>query len=328
MSSSCHKASLPDTQDGNWIQAAPLPNYPRGFASSFVVGDRAYVGGGYNEKIGGLGRLKDWWSFSVDSGWRQEADFPGRARSNAASFALGGYGYVGTGTDDGNHLLKDFYRYDPVAAKWDSMAEYPGDARLDAVGFAVQGKGYIGTGMGNYWLNDFYQYIPADNRWERTAGTAGNFSKRTAAVAFVYQDRAYIVTGQGSGAPAKDFWQFDPSKESPWTNLPDIANTSLSTADDSYASIQRSSATAWVNDGKAYVTLGQNGSSINTTWMYDFDAQVWKQRTGFEHNSRIGAVAFVLKGRAFVGTGSTGTSNATYDDFEEFIANQPYNVND
>lgn len=63
------------------MQAAAIGAYPRSNSVSFVIGDHAYVGMGYNESIGGLGRLTDFWTFCVDSGWTQVQDFPGAART-------------------------------------------------------------------------------------------------------------------------------------------------------------------------------------------------------------------------------------------------------
>ncbi len=172
---SCNRDILPNTQLGNWVQAAPIGNAPRSSAACFVIGDVAYVGLGYNESVGSLGRLKDFWSFSVATGWTQIEDFPGPARSNATAFSIGNYGYAGVGYDVLN-VYKDFYRYDPAMHVWTRKADYH-DPRYDAVGFGLQGKGYIGTGYNGYSRNDFYQYDTAADTWTLTPGTSGNFSK-------------------------------------------------------------------------------------------------------------------------------------------------------
>jgi len=323
---SCHKASLNNAQNGNWVQAAAIGNYPRGGAACFVVGNKAFVGLGYNEAVGGTGRLNDFWSFSLDSGWKQVQDFPGAARSNAASFSLGGYGYVGTGTIDKIGALKDFYRYDTAADEWKPRADFPGAARWDAVGFAVQGKGYIGTGKGQFWQNDFYQYNPDDNSWDRTPGTTGNFSKRQGAVSFVYNDKAYVVTGSNNGIMVRDFWSFDPSQSTPWTQLGNITNTDASTIDDGYTDIVRENGSVFINNGKAFLTLGRNGTMVTSTWMYDFEHLQWTRRTAFPRSPRFSAVAFTIGGKSFIGTGDAGSS--TFDDFNMFVPDVVFNPND
>lgn len=322
----CHPTGIPDTQLGNWVARASIGDPPRGSASSFVIGTDAYVGLGFNQSIGGTGRLKDFWKFSVDSGWQQTADFPGAPRSDAAAFSIGSNGYVGTGYDLIT-VYNDFYQYDAVANSWTRKADFPGAPRYDAVGFCVHGKGYLGTGFNVNWMNDFYEYDPGLDKWSLTPGTSGNFSKRQGAVAFVYKDQAYIVTGANNFGAVKDFWRFDPTQSPAWYQLANIANTNSETFDDGYTDIVRQSATAFVNGEQAFLTTGMNGTMVLSTWAYDFASDRWSRRTPWAKPPRSGAVSFTVSGRSFVGTGNTG-SNGTYDDFDEFVPTQAYDSND
>lgn len=321
--SSCHK-SLPDTQLGNWIGAAPIPQFPRGFASSFVIGNEAYVGLGVFA-AGNPMKLSDFYSFDVNKGWTQLANFPGPVRSNAASFSLDNFGYVGTGLSaDGITPLSDFYQYDPTANVWSVKAPFPGVARYDAVGFGLQHLGYIGTGMNINRMNDFYQYDPSTNSWAGTPGTSGDFAKRSGGVAFVYNNQAYIVTGSTSGGMAGDFWSFDPSRAQPWKQLNNITNSIPGSFDAAYTDIKRQYATAFVNGTTAYLTLGQNGTMVTSTWAYDFVQDLWTRRTPYPRTGRYGALSFTIGQRSFVGSGTDGNTNF-YDDFVEFLPDQPYN---
>ena len=322
----CHPTNVPDTQLGDWIAKASIGDPPRGNAALFVISTDAYVGLGYNQSIGNTGRLQDLWRFSVDSGWQQMADFPGAPRSNAAAFSIGSYGYVGTGYD-GVNVYSDFYQYDPVANVWTKKADFPGTPRYDAVGFSVKGKGYIGTGINVNWMNDFYQYDPAQDKWSLTPGTSGNFSKRQGAVAFVYKDQAYIVTGLNSGGMVRDFWRFDPSQNPAWYQLHNITNTDVGTFDDGYTDIERQNATAFVNNDQAFLTTGMNGSMVASTWAYDFASDRWSRRTPWPRAPRSGAVSFTVSGHSYVGTGMNG-NNGTFDDLDEFVPTQAYNSND
>jgi N-acetylneuraminic acid mutarotase len=323
---SCRPTTIPDTQLGNWVASAPIGDPPRGSAVSFVIATDAYVGLGYNQSIGNAGRLKDFWRFSVDSGWQQVADFPGAPRSNAAAFSIGNNGYVGTGYD-GVNVYNDFYAYDPVANVWTKKADYPGTPRYDAVGFCVQGRGYIGTGFNVNWMNDFFGYDPVQDKWSLTPGTSGDFSKRQGAVAFVYKDQAYIVTGVNSGGVVRDFWRFDPSQTPVWQRLANITNTDQGTFDDGYTDIEREYATAFVNGGQAFLTTGMNGSMVTSTWAYDIATDRWSRRTAWPRAPRSGAVSFSVKGHSYVGSGNNG-NNGTFDEFDEFMPTQAYNAND
>ncbi|HEV9036011.1 MAG TPA: hypothetical protein VGQ51_05305 [Puia sp.] len=324
----CTPAGIPATQLGNWVQAAAIGAYPRSNSTCFTIGDDAYVGLGFNESVGGTGRLNDFWTFNVDSGWTQIEDFPGAPRSNAAGFSIGNYGYAGTGWDTYS-IFSDFYQYDPAQNVWSRKADFPGRPRYDAVGFGVQGKGYIGTGFNVYWMNDFYGYDPVQNSWSVTPGTSGNFSKRRGAAAFVYMDKAYIVTGSNSGGMVRDFWRFDPSQPEEWYRLSDIINDSAATFDDGYSDIEREFATVFVNGTQAFLTTGDNSRSsmATTTWAYDIPSDRWSRRTSYPRASRNGAVAFTVSGRSFLGTGNTG-SNGTFDDFDEFQPLVAFDSND
>ena len=322
---SCNHVNLPNTQLGNWVQAAAIGDAPRSNASSFVIGDVAYVGLGYNESVALPGRLSDFWSFSIASGWTQIEDFPGAPRSNAAAFSIGNYGYVGVGYN-GINVFRDFYRYDPAGHVWTRKADFH-DPRYDAVGFGLQGKGYIGTGYNGYSRNDFYQYDTAADTWTLTAGTSGNFSKRRGAVALLYKDKAYIVTGSNNSVMVRDMWSFDPSQAVPWHPLANITNTDPGTWDDGYTDIEREQATAFVNGDQAFLTTGTNGTMQTSTWAYDFASDRWSRRTAYPRAPRTGAVSFTIGGLSFLGSGFSG-SNSTFDDFDQFQPTVPFNAND
>ncbi len=84
---------------------------------------------------------------------------------------------------------------------------------------------------------------------------------------------------------------------------------------------------AFVNGDQAFLTKGTNGTMITSTWAYDFVSDQWSRRTPFPRQPRYGAVGFTISGKSFLGTGNTG-SNATFDDFEQFLPTVPFNAND
>jgi len=209
---------------------------------------------------------------------------------------------------------------------WTRKADFH-DPRYDAVGFALQGKGYIGTGYNGYSRNDFYQYDTAADTWTLTTGTSGNFSKRRGAVAFVYKDKAYIVTGSNNNVMVRDMWSFDPSGAVPWQQLANITNTDPASWDDGYTDIQRELATGFVNGDQAFLVTGSNGTMQTSTWAYDFASDRWSRRTAYPKAPRTGAVSFTISGLSFLGSGFSG-SNSTFDDFEQFQPKVPFNSND
>jgi len=339
---SCSKTTLNYTQDGNWVLRSTFGGVPRSEAVSFVIGDNAYVGTGFDPSNPNT-RLKTMYQFTSAGSlgnWTQVADFSGTGRASAVAFSVGAKGYVGTGYD-GFRALNDFYAYDPAGNSWaqiDSLKDVNGNnkPRYDAVAFGIGNFGYVTTGYdGQYWLNDSYQFDPGTGHWAQKVNLPGN--KRSGATAFVYNNKGYVVTGtngeaSSTGAVA-DFWVYDPAKgdADAWTKLRDISNTSTDTYDDLYSNIIRSNAVSFVITGtasgdKAYITTGKNGSLYSFTWEYDFAHDTWLQKTPYEGPAREGAVGFSVKNRGFVTTGTSGST--AYDDLREFHPNEVYNVND
>jgi len=335
---SCKKSSVNPTQDGNWIYVGDFGGKAaRTEAVSFVIDKYAYVGMGVDNQTN---RYSDLWRFDPSGTfWYQVATCPCTPRSSATAFSVNGNGYVGTGYD-GYNALSDFWKYDPNANAWTSIAGI-GDAtnglqpRYDAVAFGIDksGFGYVGTGNdGVNYLNDFWQYDPAADKWTQKPTYPGY--KRTQAIAFVYNDKGYLVTGLGTGgATVNDFFSFDPSKPdtSAWTALRHISNYSPDSYDDGYTNIIRYNAVGFVltgtaSDGggdRAYITTGSAGSS---TWAYNFSTDLWNQKTPYERAARQGAVGFTVQNRAFVGLGTSGS--ATLANIDEWKPDETYNQQD
>lgn len=323
---SCHKNTVPYTQDGNWVTRSQLNGPARSEAVEFTIGDNAIVGTGWD----GLNkRYKDFWKYdAVNDVWSQVASMPDNTeRSSAVAFTAGGKGYVGTGYDGFNYL-SDFYEYDPATDSWTKKADFPGGARYEAVAFGIGNFGYLGTGFdGSNALKDFFRYDPASDSWQ-DIGFSGN--KRYGAATFLYNNKAYLVTGVNSGTTVNDFWVFDPSLPSGnWQELRHITNYSSDSYDDGYTNIVRNNAAAFVIGDKGYISTGENGVAYTFTWEYDFATDLWIEKSPFEGPSTTGAVGFNVMGRGYVATGRTAPGQANASDFlREFQPNVVLNPND
>ena len=376
---SCTKASINYTQNGNWVGRAFFPGPPQGFGVAFTANNFAFVGLGINPLTPNQ-RLTTFYKYtptaintssptgydsaSASGFWTTVAPFPGPARSNAVAFTVQNIGYVGTGVaNDGFTPLADFYSYDPGSNSWtqidslhDAYGSYP---RFDAVAWGFDTTGYVLTGTdNNTFFSDVWKYSPATGHWTKKPFLIGN--PRSGATAWVYNNKGYIVAGYTPGSQKAinnmcyDFWMFDPqlaedpnSPKGPWTQLRDIYNTNPGTYDDGYTNIVRKYGVGFVllkqpTGDKAYITLGQNGTSVNFTWEYDFASDLWYEKTPFEGTPRSGAIGFTLKdpaptapapltpgySRGYVGTG-LGTGNTSgFSDLEEFFPQQIYNQYD
>jgi len=271
---SCTKTSSTSTDtSGNWVKRSDFEGVTRSEAVSFVIGDTAYIGLGYD----GTNRLGDLWAYDqVNNFWHQEAHMPGTGRSSAIAFTAAGNGYIATGYD-GLNMLQDVWQYNPANNSWSKKNDFAGGARYDAVGFSISDKGYVSTGYDGNYLKDLWQYDPASDLWAQQISMGG--SKRPAAVAFVYNNKAYVCTGSNNGSTAgvNDLWVYDPTATPVWTEKRKISNVSTDAYDDAYAII-RSNAVAFVMNGKGYITTGENGAVLNDTWEYDFTNDLWVKK--------------------------------------------------
>jgi len=332
---SCEPSNVSPLQSGNWITRAQLNGSARSEAVSFVIGNIAYIGTGWD---GLTTRFTDFWKYDpVTDLWSEVSSMPGPGRSSAIAFSVLGHGYVGTGFD-GINILSDFYELDTAMNIWTRIADYPGGVRYEAVAFGLGNFGYAGTGFdGNNAQKDFYQYDPEKNLWN-DIGFSG--FKRYGALTFTYNNKAYLATGVNLGVMQADFWQFDPSSAgSKWTQLRNISNTSTEAYDDLYTTIERTNGSAFVEGNHAFLSTGDNVSNNNTTWEYSFPdgnggGDLWNQKTSFEGPPTTGAVGFSLAptqtgGGGFIATGRTSNGQASASDFlREFFPDQQENPND
>mgnify|MGYP005666361073 CR=1 FL=1 len=295
---------------GNWIRRSDFEGVPRSNAVSFVIGNYAYVGLGYD----GEDDLQDFWRYdpTLDF-WTIVDTFPGKGRRAAVAFSVGNLGYVGTGFNgDAEASLTDFWVFDPEAAsgeQWKPIADFPGSGRYNAVAFSANDRGYVGTGFDNSWLKDFYEYDPSTDSWTQIVSLGG--SKREDAVAFSIGNTHYIGTGRNNGAYEYDFWEFLP-EEKQWNRKTDIDE------DDDYQ-IARHAAAAFSLDDKGYIATGTNVNNLTSVWEYDATTDSWEEKSAFEGVARADAVAFTVMGRAFITTGRSGSLRL--DDLREFKPN-------
>jgi N-acetylneuraminic acid mutarotase len=296
-----------------------LKALPGGEAVSFVIGDKAYIGTGYD----GEDRLQDFWEYDpTQNFWQQKAQFPGVGRNSAVGFSVGTNGYITTGYD-GINDLKDCWQYNSLTNAWEQKADFAGSARYDAVACGIGDKGYVSTGFDGNYLKDTWAYDTGSDTWTQKISMGGN--KRSAAVCYVNADKMYICLGNNNGVTTNDLWMYDPSDEA-WSEKRKIASISDEDYDDDYTDIVRYNAVAFVLGGKAYISTGTSGSLVNKTWEYNIATDLWQRKTPFEGNVRTGAVAFTIASRGYI---ATGTSSGSYfDDILEFKPDETYEDND
>jgi N-acetylneuraminic acid mutarotase len=285
-----------DDPTGNWIELSDFEGIPRTDAVVFTIGDKAYLGTGYD----GSDRLVDFWEYDpLASQWIRKADFPGTARNGAVGFGTDTKGYIGSGFD-GVNKLRDFWEYDPISNSWVQIADFGGTARYSAVAFAINNKGYVGTGYDGNALKDFWEYDPSTNQWTQKYSLGGG--KRSDAITFVIDGKAYVGTGIDNGVYENDFWVYDPAVNQ-WTEMRPISNISDDDYDDDYNSIIGINKVAFAINGMGYVATGGAGTADAIVWEYNPTSDLWDKKTNLEAPGRIEAVGFAVGDLGYLATG-------------------------
>ncbi|CAG4995249.1 N-acetylneuraminate epimerase [Dyadobacter sp. CECT 9275] len=199
-----------DPVANSWDTVADFKGGTRQYASAFVVGDKGYVGLGYN----GSGYYQDFYEYNpTNDTWTEIATFTGGKRRGAISFTVGGKGYVGFGLNNSGANTKDLYQFDPTGnagkGSWIKMEHEDDDefpARAHGLALVINEKAYI---VGGQNASDVWEYVPGTNVWTEVAPF---LQARGFAGGFAIGNYGYIGTGSPSGSSGyDDFWAFDPT---------------------------------------------------------------------------------------------------------------------
>jgi hypothetical protein len=159
----------------------------------------------------------DLWQYNTTmNSWSQKTNFPGNPRSAAVGFAIGNYGYIGSG-DDNTNTYADIYKYDPSDSAWTQMANLP-YSLCNATVFVLNNKAYVGTGSISFPtinpINHFWEYFPVADNWISIANMSPIYRVKPAA--FSIGQTGYCGTGvydSNISMDTVDFWAYTPSDE-------------------------------------------------------------------------------------------------------------------
>ncbi len=271
-----------DPDVASWTQRASIPG-KRGYGVAFAIGGKAYAGLGQNIN----GKLDDFYVYDQSKNkWSVVNDisnpFSGGKRTKAVAFAIGDYGYVGTG--DVGAVDGDFYKFNPsdfeAGRNFWTPVNSIGIGRKEAVAVVIGDNAYVGLGIDKDGkvLNDLYVYSPSGDRW-RTQSSLPDFAQaRYGAFAFGiwkdyadnnFQQHGELYIGGGIAADSsylEDCWMFIP-EENQWyqrASYPKgiIANASAFSL--LYQRKQESFPTM-----KGFVVAGYNGTKF-VNYLYEF----------------------------------------------------------
>ncbi len=296
----------------HWTLAPWFPNTGRSSCTSFVIGDEAFVGLGYD----GVNFKKSFYIFyKATNQWYNAPDFLGFPRSAAVSFVLGTNAYVGTGSGLSTYG-SDLWKFNSVTLTWSQAADLPTEGRHSAIAFAVNNHGYVGLGYSSLgYKKDIWQYTDTTNSWMQKNDFDSTGLKL--ASVFVIGDKAFVVNGD-KGVLTNGCRQYDALADN-WIQKADFAGS------------PRSSCVAFTLEGKGIVGLGYDTAFQfrNDFMRYDTASDTWSPFDSLPAAARSGAIAFAFPTRAYVGFGydslylkDTYYYAALNDDANEIVANE------
>ncbi|GHV65695.1 hypothetical protein FACS1894199_07080 [Bacteroidia bacterium] len=209
---------------GHWdsIGIVPAKFKGRRGAIGFSIGNKGYVGTGYNKTDG---TLNDYWEFDIGTEQWSNQVYKGVAREGAVVWVIGGSAYIATGQTGSADYVSEVLRFTPGAstdpdAQWETLDYLKDDSRKDydggyaairrayGVAFVVKNaegkdRAYITLGTLNGPKTDCYEFSPEKREmgeWAQVTGVPGSTS-RVQAISFVHNNQGYVVLG-GSGIGA------------------------------------------------------------------------------------------------------------------------------
>ena len=250
---------------------------------------------------------------SITYKWTQKSNFGGIARHRGSALVIGNKGYIGLGHINavGNILFNDFWEYEPSSNTWTQKANFGGGFRYHTSSFTIGNKAYVGMGRdpNNVYHTDLWEFDPSTNSWTQMANMPG--LPRRGAVSFAINGKGYIATGETKVSPYRtnDMWEYNPSNNQ-W-----VQKASMPTNG-------RNSAVGFSIGNIGYVGTGRLiGSptwSTNDLWAYNPLNNQWTQMPNVGPTTRMEATAFVLDGKAYIGTGDNVSSGINYGDMWVF----------
>jgi N-acetylneuraminic acid mutarotase len=149
-----------DTATKSWTRLGDLPEQNMFFASTFVIGDSAYLATCSVDNV----ETPDSYSYDPSSdSWNVIAPFPGANRQAAVGFSIAGKGYVGLGMAQYDTVFSDFFSYDPQTGGWSPAPTFADAALGWSFAAATSSYAFVGGGwnFGPTFANTFWEFAPA-----------------------------------------------------------------------------------------------------------------------------------------------------------------------
>ncbi len=281
---------------GPWTQKAQFPGPGRHRGFGFVIGNKAYIGGGWNSAQ----IWNDFWEYDPGTNtWTQKGTLPGGAALSSVGFAIGTKGYFVLGLDASFNDIYTLWEYNPVTNSWLAKSTYPGFSGWGYECFVIGNRVYIGE----EWSTDIYAWDQSNNTWYWGS----------APFTFDRDEVGLSLNGFGYWATATNgagLWKFNPSGAI-WTQLPTMPTPGITEA------------SGFAVGGKLYVGSGQylaTGERLNNFWEFDPVTNQWKQINELPALERDDAIGFTIGNRGYLCTGTNGNNLQDLWEFNPVLA--------
>jgi N-acetylneuraminic acid mutarotase len=206
------------TQRGSMPAGQPQHENQRAEAFAFVIGTKAYIGGGNGFVFGPNSTnniaFYDLWEYNpAGSTWTTKSDFPDFiGRNMSVAGVINGKAYVGLGcnvTQDINH--KSFLQYDATLDSWSAKSDFPTLFTTDANAFVLDSQLYIAGGVNLNpvsFSSQVYRYDPVSDAWFLMPTFTG--SAIAGAISASFDSVAFLGTGYRSNLTLRtDLWEYN-----------------------------------------------------------------------------------------------------------------------
>ena len=196
-----------DPLTNTWTAIANFIATGRYNAPSFVIGNNAYCGTGWDQAQ----YLSDFYEYnSTTNTWSVQTSYPGGQVDAGVAGTIGNFGYMGLGFD-GTTIHSDFYKFDPTTSTWTAVANMP-SIDFNGASFVLNNKIYAGTGGISFspivLISNFWAYDPATNIWAAIPSMPGG--SRLNDIAFAIGCNGYCGSGSDSTVTNNlvSFWAY------------------------------------------------------------------------------------------------------------------------
>lgn len=297
----CSCRDYPVDPISDWTHLNKFPGIARASATSFVVGNKAYICLGRSGWKDGF--LKDLWEYDSQTDiWSQKAALPEsfRGRVKAVAGVIGTKAYVGMGSVgayDPSSQFSDFWEYDTQTDIWTRKADFPGKGKNDLFCTVVNGILYTTMGYtGTIRLSDNWMYDPQTDKWTQLSDIPYEASN---VAGFGIGNSFYVGTGF-RGCNLKFLYRFRTESQT-WDRMADLPGA-------------RMLSNGVAINNKGYILLGRywngalnGGRLLSDIVEYDPESDTWIKRGDFPGGARQNAVVFCIGDKGYIVMGEDDT---------------------